>query len=86
MSDVSGVLLSVAAGLPTVRYSARQLPALHGSAKRTRCDCVSDPCVSRVRVDQGQPAAAAVPQGLVVVRSLVEKEHVWPHLLVQLEL
>ena len=40
--------LSAAAALLIVRYSVRQLPALHGSTARTRCDSVSDPCVCRV--------------------------------------
>ena len=40
--------LSAAAALLIVRYSVRQLPALHGSTTRTRCDGVSDPCVCAV--------------------------------------
>ena len=37
--------LSAAAALLMLRYSVRQLLALHGSTTRTRCDSVSDPCV-----------------------------------------
>ena len=63
-----------------VRYSARQLPALHGSPTRTRCDCVSNPCVCTVSFDwllaascssSSEACEARAPSVLVPSQSLV---------------